>query len=287
MSLINDMKLLLSIFIILQTLFAQGDPIAIELAEQERAFSNASEKYGIRESFLQFLADDCVMFDPYPINGKVSFQNRPASKALLQWFPTFVEVAASGDFGISTGPWEYRRTKEDTSVSYGHFFSVWKKQNYGQWKVILDIGPNYPKEKKREEGLHFKQISSQSKQSKTYRDKDSVRIELLEAEHAFIESIAKGGIVKSYLKFSSSNVRVYRNGNFPSQNTNEGIDIIKSLPLQSKFSPMATQIASSGDLGYTYGFSLDANNDSSSYVRVWRKETEWKIAVDILEPFKK
>ncbi len=273
------------VFLFLSSLiFAQSDSVAVNLANAERSFSNASEQMGIKNSFLAFLSDDCVMFNPYPVNGKELHKNRPANSASLLWYPVFVEVASSGDFGISTGPWEYRKTKFDTLVSYGHYFSVWKKQIDGKWKVALDNGISYAKEKKRNEAEYITKLPL-LKSAKSNGER--ARTELLEAEHRFIRSFKENGMIASYSAFAASNIRVYRNGDFPSQQKNEALALLKGQEIQKDFSPMATQIASSGDLGFTYGFSVGAKNDSSSYIRVWRKEKEWEIAIDMLEPFKK
>jgi ketosteroid isomerase-like protein len=224
------------------------------------------------------------MFNPSPVNGKDLYKNRKPNAAHLTWFPTFVEVAASGDFGISTGPWEFRKTKSDTPVAYGHFFSVWKKQTDGTWKVAFDNGISYSKAIKRTEPEHVKMLSSVK--TKAGISGQSLT-DLMDTERKFIKSFNDKGMIASYSQFAADNMRVYRNGNFPSQQKREALELLKKQGEQKDFSPMETQIASTGELGYTYGISVDANNDSSSYIRVWRKDKEWKIAVDMLAPFKK
>ena len=277
-------KLMVALFLT-SFLFAQSDTPAMGIAHAERSFSNASDQTGIKSSFLAFLADDCVMFNPYPVNGKELYKNRTANAANLTWFPSFVESAASGDFGISTGPWEFRRTKNDTPVAYGHFFSVWKKQSDGSWKVAFDNGISYPKGKKRNELEHIVMLSSVKN-----IDSERARTELLESEHRFITSVKEKGSIDAYSAFSASNIRLYRNGDFPSQLKDDAIELLKAQEPQKDFSPVATQVASSGELGFTYGLSVDNKNDSSSYIRVWRrepKENKWMIAIDMLAPFKK
>ena len=278
------MKKTIVVLFLSSLLFAQSDSVAVSLANAERSFSNASEQKGIRDSFLEFLSDDCVMFNPSPVNGKDLYKNRKPNAAHLTWFPTFVEVAASGDFGISTGPWEFRKTKSDTPVAYGHFFSVWKKQTDGTWKVAFDNGISYSKAIKRTEPEHVKMLSSVK--TKAGISGQSLT-DLMDTERKFIKSFNDKGMIASYSQFAADNMRVYRNGNFPSQQKREALELLKKQGEQKDFSPMETQIASTGELGYTYGISVDANNDSSSYIRVWRKDKEWKIAVDMLAPFKK
>lgn len=278
------MKIVFLLLTVSAAILSQHDPKAHQLAEAERSFSAASEKYGVKESFLQFLSDDCLMFNPYPVNGKELYRQRPANAAYLTWFPSHVEVSASGDFGISSGPWEYRNAKNDTTVAYGHYFSVWKKQSDGTWKVALDQGISYPLKEKRKGVEYFLDLPAARADN---RDSGLIREGLLIQERAFVRMAAQSGVLKAYSKYASAQMRVYRNNNYPSQKRKESLGLLKKLPLQKPCSPVIAKSASSGDLGYTVGFSLDAKNDSSTYIRVWRKENGWKIAVDILEPFKK
>ena len=263
--------------------FAQKNSPAKEVADAERAFSAASEKIGIKESFLQFLADDCVMFNPGPVNGKELYRSRPANPAYLTWQPTFVEAASSGDFGISTGPWEYRQSKSDSVISNGHYFSVWKKQSDGTWKVALDNGISYPKGMERSEAVHVKDLPSGNKDSKGVKN---AVWELAEIEKSFIELEKKNEMANVYSAYAAADIRLYHKGNFPCTQKDEAIQFLKNYPAQTDFSPLKIQAASSGDLGYAYGLSVNAKNDTSSYVRVWRKENGWKLALVILESFK-
>src|SRR5437867_6656816 len=73
-------------------------------AEQE--FAKLAGTHGTRAAFLANVADDAVLFDPLPVNGRERYQARPESKALLAWEPAWAEVAGSGDFGVTSGPWE-------------------------------------------------------------------------------------------------------------------------------------------------------------------------------------
>ncbi len=259
-----------------------GDSSARDIARAENNFSSASVTNGIKPAFLEFLSDDCVMFNPKPVNGKVLYQNRPANSAQLSWFPTFVEAAASGEMGISTGPWEFRSTKNDTPAAYGHYFSVWEKQSEGTWKVTLDIGVGYPKERKTSEQVHIRSLKALDEKRKKGA---SALSELSDAEKSFILLSQKNGTLKAYSQCAAENIRVYRKGNFPTNRKGDALKLLSDLVPQKGFFPVVTKVSSSGDLGYTYGYSVNAQNDSSSYVRVWRKENGWKVAVDILETF--
>lgn len=261
---------------------AQVSGSAYELAKSEREFSAASDSNGVKESFLRYLSDDCLMFNPQPTNGKELYRTRKESGINLTWYPTYVEVSHSGDFGISSGPWEIRKTKGDTPAVVGHYFSIWKKQPDGYWKVIVDNGIRYPKEDRRKEEEYFGTIHARGTMTG-----EIAKSALLKTDREFAQQVKTAGIKKAYTKYSAVNVRLYRNGYFPAIQKASALSLLATLPQQRVYAPQQAQISSSGDLGFTYGISLNANNDSSSYLRVWRNEGGWKIAVDMLEEFPK
>ena len=64
----------------------------------------------------------------------------------------------------------------------------------------------------------------------------------------------------------------------------KGLDLIKNeKPLHFEF--YAGRISSAADLGFTYGIAVEAPPDTSSYIRIWRKDIEWKVVVDIMKPW--
>ena len=76
------------------------------LAETERAFAQAATQKGIRDSFLEYFADDAIAFNPAPISAKEKLRSRPArpfSDYELRWEPRTGDVAASGELGWLTG----------------------------------------------------------------------------------------------------------------------------------------------------------------------------------------
>jgi ketosteroid isomerase-like protein len=119
----------------------QENPNWASLVEAERAFAAASLAKGTRAAFLDFLAEDSILFRPGPVPGKKWIEEHPAPDTLLTWEPAFAEVAQSGDLGYTTGPWEIRPSgPQDKPTAFGHFVSVWKRQTDGAWKVVVDLG---------------------------------------------------------------------------------------------------------------------------------------------------
>src|SRR5205085_10609826 len=111
------------------------------LVEMEHAFAQAAATKGTRDAFLEFLADDGIIFQPGPVNGKKFWSERPSRKGLLSWEPIFADVSRAGDLGYTTGLWEFRPNGPDAQPgAFGQYFTIWKKQRDGSWKAVLDRG---------------------------------------------------------------------------------------------------------------------------------------------------
>src|SRR5204863_1844536 len=111
------------------------------LVQMEHDFAKAAAANGTRAAFLEFLAEDGIIFQPGPVNGKKFWTARQTSKGLLSWEPVFADVSRAGDLGYTTGPWEYRPNGAgDRPAAFGQYFTIWKKQSNKSWKAVLDRG---------------------------------------------------------------------------------------------------------------------------------------------------
>src|SRR5689334_2712435 len=113
------------------------------VASSERAFAKASVEHGMRAAFLEYFADDGVNFAPGPGNTKARFRARPEGiePFVLDWHPAIAAVARAGDLGFTTGPYTITgRAPAVREPAQGMFFSVWRRQPEGSWKVIVDGG---------------------------------------------------------------------------------------------------------------------------------------------------
>jgi ketosteroid isomerase-like protein len=115
------------------------------LVKTEREFAATSLKEGILASFMKYFADDGISFSPKPhiykeTEGKTHPPANPLARTLY-WEPIVADVASSGDLGYTMGPFSLKdRGKQDAPLWYGFFFSIWKKQKDGTWKVAVDLG---------------------------------------------------------------------------------------------------------------------------------------------------
>jgi len=117
-----------------------------EIIKTDKAMSDLAVKEGFLKSILHYADDNIVKLNDgaYPVVGKKAFKEmyagNPGSKSLT-WEPLNAEVAESGELGYTWGNWKF--VGKDTAM-YGNYFTAWKKQKDGSWKVALDGGNSTP-----------------------------------------------------------------------------------------------------------------------------------------------
>src|SRR5215203_1109459 len=143
----TDMRIILLLVasVIVFSMNVMGQTALQHMVKTEQAFSKMAEEKDTREAFMAFIADDGLLFRPGAVNGKRWMLEHPVppsdKKPLLAWQPSYAGIAASGDLGFTTGPWEAKSDiKDEKPAGYGHFMTVWKKQPDGSWKFVVDLG---------------------------------------------------------------------------------------------------------------------------------------------------
>ena len=120
-----------------------------EMVDADKAFSAASEKNGMKKAFLEYIADDAVLLRPgfMPIieGDVIKFLNAQEDTSFtMTWEPKGGDIAASGDMGFTYGV--YKVATADTTLK-GTYLNVWRKQQDGKWKFVIDTGnPGVEKE---------------------------------------------------------------------------------------------------------------------------------------------
>ncbi|GAB4241033.1 MAG: hypothetical protein Tsb0034_17820 [Ekhidna sp.] len=116
-----------------------------EIEQREIAFSDYAAAHGVKEAFLEFAHENAVLNrNETIISGKEGirqyFENSPLINVKLQWRPTFVDVAASGDMAYTYGDYTFSALRPDSVEinATGIFHTVWKKNAKGEWKFVYD-----------------------------------------------------------------------------------------------------------------------------------------------------
>lgn len=118
-----------------------------QIISADTTMSRLAAAEGFHSSILAYADTNLVRLSEghLPVIGKnafaKSFDKSNDTKA-ISWVPVDAEVAKSGELGYTWGNWKF--IGRDT-VLYGNYFTIWKKQPDGTWKVALDGGNNTPK----------------------------------------------------------------------------------------------------------------------------------------------
>jgi ketosteroid isomerase-like protein len=273
----------------------QISPTLSSLFDAERAFAKRCGVVGIRASFLEFFADDAIVFRPHPVKYKEAVKDRPAPPNplayALEWEPIFGEVSAAGDMGYDTGPSVFTdKTAENPTPNYGFFFSVWKKQADGNWKVVLDVGGAQTSEPYTGSREAKTAPAMKKKMTNAKVNVEAERSNLLNADRAFLKSAQTDGMAKAYAKHVSQYARVHRNGVQPIIGQEAIVQFLAKTSVAPTWEPMFADVAQSGDLGYTYGSyelkEANATSEKGYYARVWKRgaNDQWQVVLDTTSP---
>jgi len=286
-----------TLFMMTMLCFGQSkpeNPALTSLVEAERAFARTSLEIGARPSFMKFFADDAVVFRPGPVRYKEAMKDIPLPanplETSLQWEPLFADVAASGDLGYTTGPSVWTDHSPATRPPYyGFYFSVWKKQSTGEWKVAFDIGTEQPGPYTGSRTFHASTVIERKEPTPASTPEEHI-VSLMNAEREFLEAVQKDGALNAFTRYAGKEARVYREGKTPII----GIDSLRAhfsaKPYMSQWNPMFCDVALSGDLGYAYGgYEVAApatapdQVEHGFYLRVWKRDgiNAWKFVADV------
>ena len=254
-----------------------GEDALPGLVAAERGFAADAQRLGVHDAFVAHLDPQAWLFRPQPVRAQDWFASHPGRPGTLEWLPEFAEVAGSGDFGYTYGPWHSTAPGEQGErQAWGHFFSVWKRGSDGVWKNVLDHGFAHA-----EVPLKVT-LAMRAPHARPPRlvpaEVERRRVALLALDDALSGKDAEQAL---QAQRAAGQVRHFRDGIVPS------IEAAAARPpVATGLKRVAYERAASADLAYTLGARADGKADGEGgYVRVWRYQTDhWQLAVDLLTP---
>jgi len=116
----------------------------LEMMNTDREFSKMSQEKGMKTAFIEYLDSNGVLLRPnhLPVAGADAIDfliQQNDADFTLSWEPRNGAIARSGELGYTYGIYALRPSVKDT-VIYGTYVSIWKKQEDGTWKYVLDTG---------------------------------------------------------------------------------------------------------------------------------------------------
>lgn len=263
---------------------------AASLVDAELAFAKQADTENTRAAFLTVLDAEGVLFRPGPVNGKAWLTPRKADASKLSWYPAFVEVSRSGDLGYSTGPYEWRAEAGSKEVSHGHFVSIWRRTD-GTWKLLLDTGVSHAAPPAEIPVFKPKSVSGNVKSAPAGPTSGD---DLSRRERSFAQVAGKHGVAAAYRRFAAADLRLYRDGAFPLPTSRDALEVFKSTKGAPTWTLFGSGVSKSGDLGYAYGFTEQADgqaakpdrNEKSVFLHLWKRAQTggWKLVLDLESP---
>lgn len=241
------------------------------LIAAERAFAQYALDNTIKQAFLKFADTAGVQFaNGKPIKSLELWANRQENKNVLKWQPHFAEIAASGDFGYTTGPWTFQASDKDTIAGRGQYTTMWHLNEKGDWKFLVDYGHNYAAINPTK---NIEKIKQSVKQKATEQS-------LLEVQKAF-NLMAAISTQAAYQKYLSRQSILNIEGRLPVRETFEQLAVFNDVS-EVSFNIQGSGIATSGDMGFVYGATTNKEK-TDNYLHIWRHEKDgWKLAVAVI-----
>ena len=252
-----------------------------ELVASEREFAEFTENNNIRDGFIRFLADDGIIFRNGFVNGKDFYLPQEPSPTVLSWQPQYADISRSGDFGYTTGPYQIQFSRDQPPELFGHYISVWSKDDSEGWRVVFDIGAPYPEEKS------FPDLAFPDKyplKISIPADTAETKSFLIELEEVFSSNSSSNNLRAAYERFLSDDVLLFRIGSFPFDTEQAVNELVQSSVQSVAYEPINGKVSIAGDLGYVYGFTRQGDNSPSPYLHIWKfeKAGRWKIVLEVL-----
>lgn len=251
-----------------------ADPAPVIAAE--RAFAARAAEVGIAPSFLEFMADDAIVFAPDPTSAKALYSARPPPKTpkeggtLLAWWPNWAGMAASGDLGFTTGPAEVNGKR---SVIY---FTVWKRQADGSWKWIYDGGADGDADHAPGPGAPVLTLAAGARTALA----PVTAFAQVQALEATLAQAAATDATDAYQQVLAKDARVQGSPAAPATTPRAVAEELASRAHAIDFSFLGGGASAAGDLAWTYG---DARwpGGRGHYVRIWRRDDiGWRLVFD-------
>lgn len=258
--------------------FAQRKSQIENLVENENNFARAATEKSVKQAFLDFLADDSLMFVPEKIDGKTYWNSRPQTKASLVWYPVFADVSSNGALGYTTGHGEFRPDgATGEKVFYSDFATIWRRQADGSWKVALDVGISHDK------------LPSEDKNWTSPKEAEMTNETKLPASDSvnnFFDTATTKGLKNAYKLYAADYIRFLREGKFPIIGKQNALKEVGKDKI--KFGKNMT-LQTAGDLGYVVtSYELrngDKLTEKGNIVQFWKLiNGKWQIVLDVIVP---
>lgn len=247
--------------------------------DAERAFGQAVAAKGFNPAFLDFLAEDAIIFRPEAVNGPEFLRTRDEKTAgTMRRTVTRADISTNGMLGYTTGDWTLTRREKNIQIQkIGQYATVWQRRPDGKYKAILDIEISHePIEKKRKRSGPLVPYP---------RDKNVRGWSAVDATMNFLKmSMTKEGLGGAYDKFAGDDIRLLREGVPPIDgrgDAEEEMERYKAIDFPNRVSQFEAS-----DMAYSWNACSysDSNEgmEKGNCLHIWKlRDKKWRIVLGV------
>jgi ketosteroid isomerase-like protein len=263
---------------------ASGSTAFEDVRAADAAFAAAAGEIGYHAAFIEYLAEDAVLFRPQAVRGQEWLATHEPASGRLEWSPAAAAAGCSATLAVTTGPWRYSNADGGEPIA-GHYLSVWRRGPQLQWRVVLDHGID-----------HAGTVPAEQLQAALTRfwpDGDGVECpgnadlgDLAEADVRLNERVGRRGLLPALQRTAGEGALVYRDDVAPGPLVSLQADVDAAFGPGTVAQTVGTLFETDSDLAVTHGLLQSPDGlQRSLFVRVWKHQgRQWQVVIDLRTP---
>ena len=264
---------------------AAGSTPSADAHAADAAFAALAAEIGQHGAFIEYLADDAVLFRPEAVPGQQWLAGHEPAGGRLEWSPTASAADCTGRLAVTTGTWRYSNEQGGEPVE-GHYLSVWRFGEDGRWRVVLDHGIDHATGATPAVDLqaalerHWPVVSAGECTGRA----DARR--LARAERDLNAAIARRGLATALPRAAADGAVAYRDDAAPGPLASVAAARDGDFGPGGTAQSVGTLLEPGAGLAVTHGVIASAGGTRRAlYVRLWsRDDRRWTLAIDMRTP---
>ena len=261
-----------------------GSTAIDEVLATDAAFAARAAEVGHHAAFIEYLAEDAVLFRPDAVPGQEWLATHEPAGGRLEWSPAAAAVGCTAVLALTTGPWRYSNAEGGEPVA-GHYLSVWRRDAGGSWRVVLDHGIDH--------ALAVPAEGLQAALTRLWPGDDAGRCgaegdssTLAAAEERTNGQVVRRGLLPALQRTATAGALVYRDDVPPAAMAALPSDVDAAWGPGTVAHTAGTVFEPGTDLAVTHGTLVSPDGSARAlFVRVWSREgRRWKLAIDLRTP---
>jgi ketosteroid isomerase-like protein len=253
----------------------------------EAAFAARNLDRGQQAAFLEFIAEDGVLFRPEAVRGRDWLAIHESATGRLERVALATAVSCDGRLALATGRWTYANEAGGEPAG-GHYLTIWRPDHEGRWRVALEHRIDHAPAAIAREPLEGLIAALWPIEPPRTCDARAGLKDLSKADAALNKTAGRKGLPAALQRAVARGALVYRDDAAPARLGNPGPTDDARFGRGTVTRPVGMIVEPSTDLAVSYGVLVaPASGDGapqaeSIYMRVWnRVDRRWRLAIDL------